>query len=278
MPRVKSPEPPKEEIINPYIPKAVTVTEFKRLSSDMISIKVDYKATHQPGQFVQVTIPGIGEAPISIASYSPDHIELGIREVGSVTHALSKLKKGDKLFIRGPYGNGYPMEKFKGKSLVLVGGGCGVSPLKGILAYVDKHKDDFQDVILYFGYRSPEDILYKDEMKQWMKKYSMHLSVDSNPKKVQTNFDVCFVTKLVEKAKLNPENKVVFLCGPPIMMNVTIDLLKEKGFTERQIYVSTERLMQCGLGICGHCMIHGKYTCLDGPVFRYDEISAHKDA
>jgi len=105
----------------------------------------------------------------------------------------------------------------------------------------------------------------------------MHLTVDSNPKKVKLACDVCFITNVVEKAKLDNDNTVVFVCGPPVMMNITIGYLKAKGFKEDQIYISTERLMQCALGICGHCMIHGKYTCLDGPVFRFDEISKYKE-
>jgi NAD(P)H-flavin reductase len=136
---------------------------------------------------------------------------------------------------------------------------------------------DFGEVILFFGYRTPEDILFKEEIKQWRKKYHLNLTVDTNPKKTRIHCDVCFVTNVLEKAKLNPENKIVFICGPPIMMKITIDILKGKGFKESQMYVSTERLMSCALGICGHCMIHGKYTCLDGPVFRYDKISQYKN-
>jgi NAD(P)H-flavin reductase len=114
-------------------------------------------------------------------------------------------------------------------------------------------------------------------MRQWRNKYQLNLSVDKNPNKARISCDVCFVTNLIEKAKLNPENKIVFICGPPMMMNITITTLKNKGFKEEQMYVSTERLMHCALGMCGHCMIHGKYTCLDGPVFRYDEISQYKN-
>jgi len=277
MPRTKTrreePEPKKE---NPYLPKACKVTLFKRESPDCFLIRADWKGKYEPGQFFQVSIPGIGEAPISVASYSEDHLDMNIREVGNVTKYLANLKKGDTIYIRGPYGNGYPMEKFYGKNLLLIGGGSGVAPLKGILMYVDKHNDNFSDVTLYFGFRTPDDILFKDDLKNWRKKFQCNVSVDKNPKHVKTACDVCFVTSLVEKAKLDPENKVVFICGPPIMMKICVGLLKNKGFTEDQIYISTERLMNCALGLCGHCMIHGKYTCLDGPVFRLDELSEFK--
>ena len=278
MPRTKTiREEPQVQTTNPYMTTAAKVLAFKRESSDCFMIRVDYKSKHDPGQFVQLYIPGIGEAPISIASYSQEFLDLNIREVGNVTKSLSKLKKGDIVHIRGPYGKGYPMEKLFGKELIIIGGGSGVAPLKGIVSYVDKHKANFGEVTLYFGFRTPEDILFKEEMRQWRNKYQLNLSVDKNPNKARISCDVCFVTNLVEKAKLNPENKIVFICGPPMMMNITITTLKNKGFKEDQIYVSTERLMHCALGMCGHCMIHGKYTCLDGPVFRYDEISQYKN-
>jgi anaerobic sulfite reductase subunit B len=277
MPRTKILQKPKEEIANPYLPKAAKMLEMRRQTKDAVLIKTDFKADHRPGQFVEISMPGIGEVPMSIASYSPDYMEFSIREVGSVTRALGKLKKGDTILMRGPYGNGYPMENFAGKGLVLIGGGNGVAPLKGILAYIDKNKEHFPDVQLYFGFNTPEDILFKEEFKSWRKKYHVYLSVDSNPTKAKIQADTCFISKLVEKSKISPENKIAFICGPPAMIAVTIDLLKEKGFTERQIYLSTERLMECGLGICGHCMFHGKYTCLDGPVFRCDEISQYKN-
>ncbi|MBN1544839.1 FAD/NAD(P)-binding protein [Candidatus Woesearchaeota archaeon] len=266
-----------EKTENPYLPRPTKITLVRRESPDCFLIRTDLKSKYEPGQFFQVSIPGIGEAPISVASYSQDFLDLNIREVGNVTKYLSKLKKGDTLFIRGPYGKGYPMEKLFGKSLMLIGGGSGVAPLKGILTYVDQHKDSFGDVTIYFGFRTPDDILFKEEMKQWRRKYQLNMSVDKNPKKAKISCDVCFITNLVEKAKLNPENKVVFICGPPVMMKITIELLKNKGFKEDQIYISTERLMKCALGVCGHCMIHGKYTCLDGPVFRYDEISQDRN-
>ena len=278
MPRTKTIIPEETEAAeNPYLPKSAKVVFFKRETKDNFLIRVDYKAKHDPGQFVQLLIPGIGEAPISIASYSEEFMDLNIREVGNVTNHLAKLKKGDTVYIRGPYGKGYPMEKLHGKNLIIIGGGSGVAPLKGILSYVDKNKNNFGEVSVYFGFRSPEDMLFKEETKLWKNKYQVNISVDKNPLKDRIHYDVCFITNLVEKAKLNPENKVAFICGPPIMMKLTIDILKAKGFTEDQIYVSTERLMHCAMGICGHCMIHGKYTCKDGPVFRYDEISMDKN-
>ncbi len=278
MPRIKSKqEEPEEKLPNPYLPQPAKVTMFRRETHDCFHIRLDVKTKYEPGQFFQVSLPGIGEAPISVASYSADFLELNIREVGNLTKNLANIKKGDTLYIRGPYGKGYPMENFYGKNLILIGGGSGVAPLKGILSYVDAHRNNFGDVTMFFGFKTPEDTLFKEDMKQWQKNYQLHLSVDANPKKVKMHCDVCFVTHIIEKSKLNPENNIIFICGPPVMMNVSIGLLKVKGFREDQIYLSTERLMQCAMGVCGHCMIHGKYTCLDGPVFRLDEISQYKN-
>lgn len=278
MPRTKIKREEKEEKIdNPFLPKPAKVLLYRRESPDCFMIRVDWKGNYEPGQFFQVSIPGIGEAPISVASCSKEYLDLNIREVGNVTNYLAGLKKGDTILIRGPYGHGYPMEKLYGKNLLLIGGGSGVAPLKGILSYVDAHKDSHPDVTMFFGFRTPEDILFKEDLKHWRKKYNCYVSVDKNPKHVKTLCDVCFVTSLVEKAKIIPENKAVFICGPPIMMKICIGLLKAKGFSEDQIYISTERLMNCALGLCGHCMIHGKYSCLDGPVFRFDEISDYKE-
>lgn len=276
MPRTKKQVIPEEVIPNPYLAKQAKIISYRRETPDTFTIKTDFKIKHSPGQFVQLWIPGIGEAPISICSHSEEFTEFHVREAGNVTKHLSKLKKGITILIRGPYGKGYPVDKFHGKSLILVGGGCGVAPLKSVVSYLENHKDHFKEVNMYFGYRSPENICFKEELKKWKKKFNVYLSVDQNPKKIK-GCDVCYITDVLKDAKLVPENKLVFLCGPPIMMEIAIGHLKAKGFLENQIYISAERLMNCAIGVCGHCMINGKYTCMDGPVFRYDEVSGLSD-
>ncbi|HII72474.1 TPA: hypothetical protein HA265_06995, partial [Candidatus Woesearchaeota archaeon] len=212
-----------------------------------------------------------------ICSWSEEYTAFHIRELGNVTKHVSDMKTGDTLHMRGPYGRGYPVDKFHGKSLILIGGGCGVAPLKAVISYLEKHKEKFNEISMYFGFRSPENICFKEEMVKWKRKFDVHITVDQNPNKVKTTCDVCFITDVLAKSKLSPENKVVFMCGPPVMMNIAINHLKNKGFKEEQMYISAERLMNCAIGVCGHCMINGKYTCLDGPVFRYDEVSGLPD-
>jgi len=262
---------------SPYIPVPCKVIEYFKESSDTFTIKVEFKSSHDPGQFVMASIPGIGEAPISICSYSKDYMKLNIRIVGNVTRAMSNLRAGDTVWMRGPYGHGYPMDKLKGNSVVIIGGGCGVAPLKGVLDYVEAKRSDFKDVYMFLGYRSPIDIIFTRELVEWRQKYNIQVTVDQNAKS-----DFCydaktgFVTEALKASNLTNENKVVFVCGPPIMMKFVIDILKDKGFHDDQIFISAERLMYCGMGVCCHCMIRGKFTCIDGPVFRYDEIKDFK--
>ena len=263
---------------NPYIPKKYKVLEFFRETPDTFTIKVNIKSNHNPGQFVQVSVPGIGECPISICSYSNKYMKLNIREVGNVTKALSELRKGDNIFIRGPYGKGYPMDSLKGNNLIIIGGGCGVAPLKGIIDYVEKNRKNFKEVMMFLGYRSPKDIIFRRELAEWKNKYNISVTVDEN-----AHGEFCydaktgFVTEALKKTHMTNENKVVFICGPPVMMKFVIDILKQKGFHDDQIFISAERLMYCALGVCCHCMIRGKFTCIDGPVFRYDEIKDFKN-
>lgn len=262
---------------NSYIPYKVKVSSFKRETRDTFILKLEDSMQHEPGQFIQVSLPGIGEAPISISSYSEKYIELSIREIGNVTRALSKLKPGDYVWIRGPYGNGYPMKQLRGNSIVIIGGGCGVASLKGIIEYIYKNRKDYKDIILFLGYRSPDDILYKKEMKKWKFQHILNLTVDAAPKESCYTGTVGFITQSLDNYNLDNANKVVFICGPPVMINKSIEILKKKGFHEDQIFLSAERLMYCGIGRCCHCMIHGKFTCQDGPVFRYDSISGYKN-
>ena len=254
------------------IPEFAKVLKRKDETSDTFSIVLETKIKHDPGQFVELGIPGIGEAPISIASYSKGSLTLTIRKVGNVTNALAKVKKGDKITVRGPYGKGYPMDSLKGNSIVIIGGGCGVAPLKCVIDFISQHRDDYDDIHLFLGYRSPSDILYEDKLAAWKKDFKLTMTVDKNPGTTCYDAKVGFVTDAVKEKITDNDNKVVFLCGPPIMITNTIKLLKSKGFHDDQMFISEERLMHCGIGICCHCMIHEKFTCMDGPVFRYDEI------
>ncbi len=253
------------------------MVSFTRESPDNFTLKLSKRLECEPGQFVQVSLPGVGECPISVCSASGEPLELNVRQVGVVTNALAQLKRGDAVFVRGPYGKGYPMALLKGNSLVLVGGGCGVAPLKGVVEYVARHREDFREVYLFLGFRSPSDVLFQRHLAGWKARYRLSVSVDENPANTCFDGKVGFVTKLLEEARFDNSNKVVFMCGPPRMMDACAAVLRGKGFHDDQIFVSAERLMYCGVGKCCHCMIRGKFTCVDGPVFRLDELGGFKE-
>ena len=226
---------------------------------------------------MQVTLPRVGECPISISSYTGEELELNIKQVGNMTNALAQLHKGDKVYIRGPYGKGYPVKELKGNNLIMIGGGCGIAPLKGIIEYVERHRHDYGRIQLFFGCRTPEDLLFKEHHDRWKENFDLNLSVDTNPANTCFEGNVGFVTTMLEKAALDPKNSVAFMCGPPKMMAAAAGVLLPKGFHGDQIFISAERLMYCAIGKCCHCMIRGKFTCIDGPVFRYDEIGRYKN-
>ena len=261
---------------NPYLPKPYKVLAFFRESPVNFTLTVDFREKHAPGQFVQVSLPGFGEAPISICSDSEEYLQLNIREVGHVTKQLALLRKGGTIFIRGPYGKGYPMEVLKGNNIVVIGAGCGVAPLRGVVEYIKHHRSDYKEVHLYLGYHSYDDVLFKKEMEMWKSDFTAHVLVSETalPQGVHACYEAehGHVTDALKAASLDKFNKVVFICGPPPMIKDTIAILKEKGFNDDQIFISAERLMYCALGVCCHCMIRGKFTCIDGPVFRYDEV------
>jgi len=227
---------------------------------------------YEPGEFFQVSAPGVGEAPFSVCSCSEDFIEFNIRGVGDVTNKLLSLGPGDYMWLRGPYGTSYPMKDLRGNSLVIIGGGTGVAPLRAVLKYVEEHRADYEKVHVFFGFKNPDEILFKRDMQVWNRVFDLNLTVDKAPKDYKGR--VGLVTKIVEESGLSNKNKAVMICGPPIMIKFTIMTLEKLGFNHDQIFVSFERRMKCGVGMCGHCMISGLYVCKDGPVFRYDKVKA----
>ncbi|NJL44043.1 MAG: anaerobic sulfite reductase subunit AsrB, partial [Nitrosarchaeum sp.] len=255
-----------------YLPFPVRVLSNRRETDDIFTLRLAWTPKHQPGQFVQVSLPGIGEAPISISSYSDQHMDLSIRKVGTVTNALERVQEGEDLLVRGPYGRGYDMSSYNGNNLILIGGGCGVAPLRGVIEYIERHRTDYKNVTLFLGYRTPGDILYGHSIAEWEKTFNVKVSVDKAPAEACYTGKVGFITELLQKEEITNKEKIAIMCGPPIMMNLCIDILKKKRFNDDQIFLSAERLMYCAIGKCGHCMIRGKYTCVDGPVFRYDEV------
>lgn len=236
---------------------------------------------HRPGQFVEVSIFGKGEAPISISSPQtrPDTLEICVRRTGRLTNALFELSKGANLHIRGPYGRGFPVDVFQGHKLLLVAGGLGLAPLRSLLLYALNRRDEFSDIILMYGTNNPDNVLFKYELLSFFDRDDIKYmySVDRDEESIWKQY-VGVVTGLFDRTDLSPADTYAVLCGPPIMYRFVVQKLLNLGFAKDRIYMSLERMMKCGVGKCGHCAIGNKYCCMDGPVFPYYEIEGIREA
>ncbi|WP_420266253.1 FAD/NAD(P)-binding protein [Candidatus Magnetominusculus dajiuhuensis] len=235
---------------------------------------------HDPGQFVEVSVFGAGEAPISVCS-SPtqgDTFDLCIRDVGRVTHTIHTLKEGDTLGVRGPFGRGFPVRLFEGNDLVLIAGGLGIVPLRSLVQYVISNRRDFGKVSILLGCKTPEDMLFGDEIEQWNKRIDVHFVCTVDKADPEWCGHVGVITSLIPGEMLVAERTFAVIVGPPVMYKYVIGELLKKHIPDRQIIVSLERHMKCGMGRCGHCQIENLYCCCDGPVFHYDEIKHIEEA
>lgn len=229
---------------------------------------------HDPGQFVQVSLFGVGEAPVSICS-SPTQLEsfeLCVRRVGRFTTALHWLKPGDEIGIRGPFGVGFPVIPLEGNDVILIAGGLGIAPLRSLIHYIIDNRRDFGKVDILLGCRDPESMLFCDELEFWRKRLDINFSCSVDRAAPDWQGNVGLITALIPGVHLEPLKTVAVVCGPPVMYRFVIQELLKKGIAERHIYLSLERHMKCGLGKCGHCQIENLYCCRDGPVFNYAEI------
>lgn len=269
-----------------YIPVNGTVTSISDLTPLEKLFRIEMPAGaelgHRPGQFVQVSIPGLTEAPFSVAS-SPTragYFELGVRRTGALTNAMHAMRPGDTIGIRGPFGTRFDTEAMSGKDLLLISGGCGLAPMRALIHYCEDRIDEFGAVRILYGARTPADMLFKEDIKSWEQSahFACDYTVDSNPNGDACQGKVGLITALIPPLDIDPANTTAVIVGPPVMYKPVIAELKKKGLTEVQMIVSLERYMRCGVGKCGHCTIEHKYCCIDGPVFRLDEVSGLKGA
>jgi len=256
-----------------------TVARVHRELHDTFSLDLKLPSTghtfeYRPGQFNMLYMYGVGEVPISI---SGDPLVRGrlvhtIRAVGAVTDAMSKLKAGDTVGVRGPYGVGWPVDEAVGHDVVLVAGGIGLAPIRPVIYHLLAHRDKYGKIILLFGARSPEDILYRKLLEKWRGRLDLetYITVDRASRGWHGNVGV--VTTLIQRAPFDPYHCLAMVCGPEIMMRFTVLELQKRGVFEDKIYVSMERNMKCGIGLCGHCQMGPYFVCKDGPVFNYDRI------
>jgi len=273
----------KGTLFHPLLCKVEFVRELTALEKLFRFVRQDGKPFgHKPGQFMQVSIPGIGEAPISVSS-SPtrgDYLEMGVRNTGALTAAMHGLKSGDVIGMRGAFGTYFDTDGMKGRDLLLISGGCGLAPMRALIQFVEDRRSDFGEVTILYGAKSPADMLYKDELKQWesSKGLTCHVTVDSVPEGNCWDSNVGLITKLIPPLKLDTANTTAVIVGPPIMYKFVIHELFAKNLEDKNITVSLERYMKCGVGKCGHCTIDNLYCCIDGPVFTLNRIAGLKGA
>ncbi len=268
-----------------YVPRPATLKRVEKLteSETLFEIQLDdgKPLGHQPGQFVELSIMGYGEAPISISSAPGGKtFELAVRRVGDVTTKLHTLKPGDKVGIRGPFGKGFDIDALKGRNLLFIGGGIGIFPMRSLINYVLDNRSNFGEVTILYGCKRPSELLFKDEIAQWDNRTDINhfRSVDKCPEGECWDGEIGVITCLIPKASFDPKTTVAIVVGPPVMYRFVIRDLKNLGMPEENIVVSLERRMKCGVGKCGHCQINGVYVCREGPVFSYKEIKEFPEA
>lgn len=236
---------------------------------------------HEPGQFVMISIPGVGEAPISVSS-SPTSkrstFELVIRTAGMLTAALHKLDKGDVVGIRGPFGTGFPTQILEGNDLMFVAGGLGIVPLRSLINFVIDNRRDYGKVNILLGCKTPRDMLFGDEVKQWEKRLDVNFQCTVDKSDPAWKGNVGLITSLIPGVNLDSNRTFAVVVGPPIMYKFVIAELLKKKIPERQILLSLERHMKCGVGKCGHCQVGEYYCCQEGPVFTYEQIKGKHEA
>lgn len=273
---------------NEYLPYPVIIENIKQETFDTKTYRVKFIEQKQAevfnykqGQFAEISILGAGEAPISITS-SPSQkgfLEFTIRAAGKVTKEIHRLNEGNKLYLRGPYGNSFPFEEIKGKNLYFIAGGIGLAPLRSLINMVFDHREDFKHIKILYGAKTPDEICFKEELKEWGKIQDTQVWLTIDKPCDGWGCSVGVVTELWKETHIHPENAVAIVCGPPIMIKFVALKLLESGFKEKDIIMTLERYMKCGIGKCGHCNIGEKFVCIDGPVFNYEQVKAlpHKE-
>ena len=268
--------------MNEYSPNLAVIKKIRKETHDTNTYTLEFSDkklqksfSPAPGQFMMLSLFGIGESAISLSDTSNNgSVTTTIRNVGSVTNAVLRLKERDFIGMRGPYGNGWPLERAEGKNVLIVVGGMGIVPLRSVVNYIKNNRKKFGDLEIIYGARTPDDMLFRYEFEKWkqIKNTRLDLTVDELPIETTSKCKIGLVTSCFPSMKTHHKNAIVLVCGPEIMMRYAAKCLETIGFKDRQIYLSLERRMKCGIGKCGHCQIGLKYVCKDGPVFNYADI------
>ncbi|MBE0480592.1 MAG: FAD/NAD(P)-binding protein [Dehalococcoidia bacterium] len=267
-------------ITNPFVPFPATLKSAIELTSDvkLFTLELDNPADefdYKPGQFAFVSAYGVGESPFGLTSvpYRKEGLQFAVRKVGTVTTALHQLEPGAKTGVRGPFGNFFPLDDYRGKNIIIIGGGIGFAPLRPVIRTVLDNRSDYGDVIIINGARTPGDLCFSPEFDEWSRCPCTNLVLTVDAADVSWNGRVALVPAVVADLKPSPQNSVAIICGPPIMIRFTLTEMKKLGFEDDQIVTTLEGKMKCGLGKCFRCNVGEKYVCRDGPVFTFAQIS-----
>ncbi len=273
---------------NPYVPflmkieEIITETEDEKIKTFVLSFAREEdkeRFAYIPGQFAEISVFGKGEAPFGMASTPtvPERLEFSVSKIGVVTGALHNMEKGDTVGVRGPLGNGYCLEAFRGRNLLLVGGGFGFSTLRSLTNYIlhERNRKTFGDLTVVYGARRPGLLLYRRDLEAWGQRTDLrlHLTVDQKEEGDEWQGRVGLVPNVIRSLAPGPGNTVAVVCGPPAMMRFTLPVLRDLGFGDENILLSLEKRMKCGIGKCGRCNVGSKYVCSDGPVFSQAELA-----
>ena len=268
---------------NPLIPQICQVTKITQETGDVQTYRIqtlDGKKpfSPKPGQLAMISLVGVGEAMFSRTAQGEDYIESSIKRVGELTEAFHNMKVGQRIGIRGPYGNNFPAEELKGKDILFIGGGIGLAPVRSLIRYCFENRKDYGHIDILYGSRSREDLVFKDDLfENWPKEpdTTVHVTVDRGDASWEGN--VGFVPAYLEELAFSPDGRKVVLCGPPIMIKFASEALIRMGFDKKDVITTLEMRMKCGIGKCGRCNIGSKYVCLDGPVFSLAELDELPD-
>ena len=265
---------------DPMLPVPYRIQRVRQETDDTFTLEILPEDSSKgfsfaPGQFNMLYVFGVGEVPISISS-DPDDAPLlkhTTRVVGTVTKAMRKLKRGEIMGIRGPFGSHWPVEEATGRDVVIVAGGIGLAPLRPALYRLMAEREKFRRIVLLYGTRTPEDMLYRRELEQWRGKFDLEIEVTVDRAASTWRGNVGVVTTMIPRAPFSPSNTFAMICGPEVMMRFTVMELLKRGVAAERIYLSAERNMKCGIGFCGHCQYGPTFVCKDGPVFAFPSIA-----
>ena len=266
---------------NPYVIRPAVIVDRTREAEDILTFRFSFTESDsrpsfrfKAGQFNMIYLFGVGEAAISIVSDpdEPTFLDHTIRLVGRVTKAIGQLQAGDMVGIRGPFGQGWPLDEARGKDVVIVTGGLGCAPVVGAIQYIFRRRKQYGAVKILHGVKTPHDLLFRERFDLWRRFPNTEVLLTSDRPDKTWRHHVGVVTELFEAVAIDPERTIVLMCGPEIMMRLGVPILRKRGIPSQAIYVALERHMECGIGLCGHCQMGPFFLCKDGPVMRYDRI------